>query len=136
MKSLVKWVYDHYRQYIYDLLIEDFYGYIPTSLKQPTLEFLANGKEKLERTWSIQAYQLQRRSIMDNKNADVYKGMLVILRAQMIALDSYGKVKHEPASKGETATPVESNPVSDVEDFVKKGKARFGDASDNTKINT
>lgn len=118
---MLRFIYNRFKHRIWDLLVEDFYGYIPADLREPSLEFLALGKEKLEKAWSIQAYQMQRRSIMDNKNADVYKGMLIILRAQLLILEKGGKVKYE---KPEPAKEV-VDPSAAVEDFVKKGKARF-----------
>lgn len=118
---MLRFIYNKFRQRFYDLLIEDFYSFIPKDLKEPALDFLANGKDKLEKAWSVQAYNMQRRSIMDNKNADVYKGILIILRAQLLILEKGGKIKYETVQKEDKP----EDPIVGVEDFVKKGKERF-----------
>lgn len=121
--NMLRFIYNHFKQQFWDLLIEDFYSFIPVELKEPSIEFLVQGKEKLQKSWQIQAYNIQRRSIMDNNNADVYKGMLIILRAQLLILEKGSRKTYPPVVPGTK----EEDPISGVEDFITRGKERFGE---------
>lgn len=125
MRQFINWICNRYKQYVYDWLISDFYGSIPDSTKLPSIDFLVNGKEKLERFFSIQAYTMQRRSIMDDKNVEVYKGILIHIRSLLALISSSEKPK--PGSI-DTSIEVEKKideDVDGVQDFLKKGKEMF-----------
>src|SRR5258708_1960865 len=83
-KFLVKFCFRHYKKEIENKFLIDMYGMITERLKQSSIDFLANGKDKLEKFFSIQAYEMQRRSIMDNKNAQVYQGMLLHIKSLLL----------------------------------------------------
>lgn len=120
IESLCRWLYRRNTAVFHDLLIEDFYGTIPESLKEPSVEFLCNAKDKLERFWSIQAYTFQRRSIMaDPKEAGEYKGVLIYIKSMLILLS-----KGAPSKKAEVQGKKEKDPVEGVMEFVRLGKER------------
>lgn len=78
---MLKIIYKLYKHRFNELMVEDMFGSIPKDLQEPALDFLANGKEKLEKFFLIQAYTIQRRMARDHKNSDVYVGMLIIIKA-------------------------------------------------------
>lgn len=117
---ILRWIYERFKQRIWDLLIEDFYGSIPDDIKEPSIDFLVNGRERLEKFWSLQAYNMQRRSVMDSDHADVYKGILIIIRAQLVLLSKSSRKKYEPVEGKK-----EADPLSIVDDFVKIGKEKI-----------
>jgi hypothetical protein len=117
MEWLTSFVFKHNRQGVYDRLVADFYGFIPESVREPSVEFLATGKDKLEKFFMIQAYNFQRRAIMDTANSQSYNGMLIHIRS-ILALINNAKVKvYEP-----TEVKKKKDPIKEVEAFVKKGK--------------
>lgn len=118
---MLRFLYNRYRSRFYDLLIEDFYGTIPKELKEPTLTFMADHKDKLEKFFTIQAYHMQRRSIMDGKNADVYKGILVHIRSVLVLVQSGKRSEYAPVEEPKKAP----SPLDGVKDFVKLGKERI-----------
>lgn len=117
---MLRWIYKRYRQQIYDLLIEDFYGTIPKDVKEPAMTFFADHKDKMDKFLQIHAYNMQRRSIMDGKDAEVYKGILIHIRSLLVLTAAGKKSGYAPVE----AKP-EKNPLDGVKDFVKKGKARI-----------
>ncbi len=85
-KKFVRWFFNRFKVDIYDLMVVDFFGDVPNDLKEPSIEFLAQGKQTLEKFFSITAYWIQRRSIHDKKNAQFYDGSLVIIKAMLHAI--------------------------------------------------
>jgi hypothetical protein len=83
-KLLFKWCY----QEIMSELVRDFYGEIPTSLKEPSMMFFSQNRRNLERFFSIQAYKVTRRSIGETKNAQFYDGMLAHIKSILVAVSS------------------------------------------------
>ncbi len=125
MRPFINFICNRYKQYVYDWLIADFYGSIPDSTKLPSIDFLMNGKEKLERFFSIQAYTMQRRSIMDDKNVDVYKGILIHIRSLLALISASEKPK--PGSV-DTSIEEDKKPNEELEgvnEFLEIGKKMF-----------
>lgn len=120
-KILMKWLYLNNKEYFYDLLVTDFYGEIPDHVKEPSIEFLQNARPTLERFFSIQAYNIQRRSISDSKNAQIYQGFLLSIRT-LLAVISKGK--NDIKNEEKVALPDKENFQSKIEDFVKLGKQK------------
>ncbi len=85
---MLKIIYKLFKHRFNELMVEDMFGSIPKDLQEPALDFLANGKEKLEKFFLIQTYTIQRRMARDHKHADVYVGMLIIIKAFIAALSN------------------------------------------------
>ena len=121
-QKFINWVYNKYKAEIESRMLMDMYGFIPNDLKQPSIEFLINGKDKLERFFSVQAYEMQRRSIMDEKNAQKYQGMLIHIKSILLLLRA--------GTKQVVIIPdVESkpDPVKMAESFATEAKKKFSE---------
>lgn len=119
-EKLARLVYKYCKTEIHDIMLEDFFGMVPPALREPSMDFLALHREKLERFFTIQAYKMQRRSIMDEKNAQEYRGILIHIKSVLMLIQS---------GKKETVTPTEEvvrpDPMKNVSDFIKEGKKRI-----------
>lgn len=113
---MLRLIYKIYRNKLLDLMVEDFYKDIPKDLMEPSIDFLAKGREKLEKFFLIQSYLIQRRSVSDIKNVQLYQGMLIVIKSLLVAI-SKGK-KEEYAT---IETKKEVNPLDGVSEFLKKG---------------
>jgi hypothetical protein len=119
---MLKWLYNRYKNYFWDLIVADFYGDIPETIQEPSIEFLSKARPTLERFWSVQAYNIQRRSISDPKNAQIYQGFLLNIRT-LLAVVSKGKYGIANAVIT-SEKPAEVDPMKSVEEFIKLGKAK------------
>jgi hypothetical protein len=116
---MLKWLYQKNKQKFWDFMVADFYADIPDNIREPAIDFLSNARPTLERFWSIQAYNIQRRSISDAKNAQIYQGFLLCIRT-LLSVVSKGKTgaREEMAIEGEK----KKDPLKSVEEFIKLGK--------------
>ena len=119
---ILKYLYNRNKQYFWDLIVADFFGDIPSKIKEPSVEFLSNARGVLEPFWSIQAYNIQRRAISDPKNAQIYQGVLLSIRT-LLAIVSKGKVG---VTEAEVKAPVEKeqDPMERIQAFIKAGKTK------------
>ena len=121
-KSFLKWVFKHYKMQFYDLAVQDFFQDIPENLRQPSLEFLANGRNTLERFFSVQAYLLTKKAINDGKNTAFYSGALMISKALLHAIRS------EPIPKDKSGSVVaaqqEDETLKNIAEFEKQAKEK------------
>lgn len=118
---MLKFLYNRYKERFYDFLIEDFYGIIPEEVREPSIDFLQKARPSLERFWSIQAYNIQRRSISDPKNAQLYQGFLLNIRT-LLAIVSKGNVGERENIKTEKTN--KDDPFQNIKDFVKLNKTK------------
>jgi len=102
------------------MLVEEFIGEIPASVKEPAIDFLTNGRIALERFFTIQAYKIQKRSIGDVKNAQLYAGILLHIRSLLSVLQK-GKIEKEDFIVEEK----KEEPANFISDFV-KGIKNYG----------
>ena len=65
MDKLYRWIYNRNKHKFNELLVEDMFLKMPKDIKEPALDFLAGGKEKLELFFNLYAYKIQRRGIAD-----------------------------------------------------------------------
>ena len=114
---LVKYCYKHYKEDIESMFLTDMYGMIPKDLKTPSIDFLVNGKDKLEKFFSVQAYEMQRRSIMDEKNAAKYQGILLHIKSLLVLLQRGKPIPMEFKEPEKVADPIDG-----VKDFLEKGR--------------
>lgn len=108
-KILISWFFKKYKFQIYDLILVEFFGDIPESLKEPSLEALAKHKNTLEKFFAVQAYSLQRKSITDTKNAMFYDGALMLTKALLHSMRTAPAVMHPPrvVAPEKTAPPID-----------------------------
>lgn len=83
---MLKIVYKLFKKRFIELMVEDMFGSIPKDLSEPALDFLANGKETLEKFFTLEIYKIQRKMVHDHKNSDVYLGMMIIIKALTVAI--------------------------------------------------
>ena len=118
MKNFIlNWIYQHYKKDIESMMLMDMYGFIPSDIRQPSIDFLVNGKDKLEKFFSVQAYEMQRRSIMDEKNAGKYQGMLLHIKSLLVLLRAGVKPTISIPEVEKVADPLDG-----VKSFVEEGK--------------
>ena len=117
---MLRLVYKMFKTKIWELVAEDMFGNIPKDLKEPSLEFLGNGKDTLERFFAINAYQLQRAAINNPKQSDIYTGMLIYIKSLMLI------VKRAPTTRERVdikKTPDDNMTMMEkVNSFIKKAK--------------
>lgn len=117
---MLRFLFNRYKKQFEDMLVEEFYGSIPASLREPSIEFLAQNKNTLERFFTIQAYIVQRRAVGDIKNAEVYKGVLIHIKSLLLVV-SRAKV----VVKDSTIETDKEKPEDGIMDFLSKAKAKF-----------
>lgn len=116
---ILKFLYNRYKETFWDFIVQDFYQDIPKHIKEPSISFLSNARINLEPFWSIQAYNIQRRSISDVKNAQIYQGFLLCIRT-LLVITSKGKVGTREEVKVDQQP--KDNPIERIEEFVKLAK--------------
>ena len=121
-QKFINWVYRRFKTEIESRMLMDMYGFIPNDIRQPSIDFLVNGKDKLERFFSVQAYEMQRRSIMDEKNAQKYQGMLIHIKSILLLLRAGNKPITVIPDVEKKADPVEM-----AKSFVVEGKKRLSE---------
>lgn len=120
-RYLLKLIYLSYPKLFQDFLVEDLIGLVPKQIQEPSVAFLAKGKETLTKYFLYQAYIIQRRAIADVGNAERFHGMLVVMKFMLSLL--------------ETAQPREAfrsliedkreDPVDKIDQFTKGMKDRI-----------
>lgn len=81
MKELfLKWVYRRYRQYFFNFFVEETIGQIPSSVSEPSMKFLANGKDKLTRWAHYWIHIIQSRITIDKREIEQQQGMILMLK--------------------------------------------------------
>lgn len=80
MKNILRFIFNRYKSTFEEFLVEDFIGQIPKSLNEPAIEFLAQGRQKLEPWILYTSYYTQRRAVAEIHNAQIYHGVLLILK--------------------------------------------------------
>lgn len=120
-KIILDLLFKRYKKDIYDRMIMDFYGDIPKSVSEPSIEFLANARTTLERFFSIQAYHIQKRSIGDRKNDQFYAGALMHIKSLLVAIQN-GRLKEEVKPEVENTQDNTESLLTKVNNFVEKAK--------------
>lgn len=120
---LGKIAYKLFRNSIHEALVTEFIGCVPTKTREPALEFLADRKGLFESFLEIQAYNMQKRMVMDNKNGAKYEGALLIIRAFLAAVSAKSKTIRENTIPKEKINQDNSKTdLSRVDDFLKNAK--------------
>lgn len=118
-RIIIKVIYKLFEKDFDNVIVEKFFGEIPNSLLQPSIDFLSQGKNKLEPFLSIEAYSLKNRAIFDPKNTQFYEGALMIIKALLVVV----RKKH---TKVEDTKPIDTEKektfMEKIEEFKKAGK--------------
>ena len=84
-----------HREEIEDLFVQEFIGQVPDSVKEPSMLFLTNARDVLEK-WALYiAYAIQSNIISDPDKIQKRDGMLLMLRLIL------GHIKAKPKTKEE-----------------------------------
>ena len=80
MKNLIlKILFERYKVIFEDMMVKELIAKTPTDSEEPAMNFLSNGKEKLEKWLLFQSYHLQKRSASDPKSSAIYNGGLLYI---------------------------------------------------------
>ncbi len=116
-EKFLRYVYKKYKKELEEMFIESYYGFIPSSVREPSLDFMASARTVLESFFSIQAYNIQKRAIQDSNNTDKYNGMLIHIRSLLAAIQR-GKLHKEEFTVPEKV----EDPLSTVNEFTENLK--------------
>jgi hypothetical protein len=105
-----------------DFLVEDLIGQIPKDVREPSVAFLAKGRDTLTRYFLYQAYAIQRRAVADIGNAERFHGMLVFMKFLLSLIE--GTATPEPMIMSSTEEKKE-NPLDKVEEFSRGMAAKI-----------
>lgn len=118
---MLKWIFKRYRNRFEDFFLEEYFGFIPSDTKEPSLKFLAQNRQILEKFFSLQAYNMMKRARNDDKNYDRYMGFLAHIRFMLMAIQRE-KIERYEATIPET--PAEDL-MKKVVDFVAEAKKKI-----------
>ena len=113
--SLLRFFFKRYKHDFEDLFVEEMVGAIPKDIREPSVTFLANGKEVLTRFFLFQSYVLQRRAVSDIEGVERYHGMLVMLKYLMLLISESDVRTPEKATSPEK---VKTDVTIGVEEFL------------------
>lgn len=112
-----------YKEFFEEMMISELIMKTPAILEEPAIDFLSNGKERLERWFLFQSYFLQRRSASDIKNAPTYQGALLYIAVflKVISKEKSKREIMEPIGKAEkTAFEKTTDAITELKNFGKK----------------
>lgn len=82
-RAFLKYLYLANPTLFHEFMVEDLIGQVPKDIREPSVAFLAKGKDVLTRYFLYQAYIIQRRAVSDVDNAKSFHGMLVFIKFMM-----------------------------------------------------
>lgn len=115
MKNILRFIFNRYKTTFEELLVEEFIGQIPQSLNEPAIEFLAQGRQKLEPWILYTSYYTQRRAVAEIHNAQTYHGVLLILKVLATIVSAKPIAVQSPIQAGEAE---KKDPLNSVEEFI------------------
>lgn len=102
MKNFIlRLIYDKYRPYFYNFLVEDTVGSIPKEVSEPSMAFLANGKDKINRWGYYWISMIQARIVVDKTEIEVQQGMILAIKIFMNLVSRQQKPRVEEKGKVE-----------------------------------
>lgn len=118
---MFKIIYKIFRKRFIEEFIRETYADIPKDILEPSIEFMAKGRNKLEAFFRIHGYNTQRRALHDSKNAQLYQGMLIETKA-LLSLVMTGS--HEPNEVVRKEKKKEESPdvMVSISEFKKNAK--------------
>lgn len=114
-EQFLKFLYKRYRRYFYSFFVEEMIGDIPESISEPSLTFLANGRDKLTRWAYYWVHLIQARIVTDPKEIATQQGMILMLKIFI------NLVKRQPLPRAEERGEPEEEPrdyAKEVEDTI------------------
>lgn len=113
MKKILNYLFKKYESYFQELFIQSLIGEIPTSVHEPTVDFLTTAGQKLEKWLLYQSWIIQRKSASEPKYTMLYQGMLVEIKLLLMLATK----KAPPIMEKTKETKKEVNPFEGVEAF-------------------
>jgi len=114
-RAFLKFLYLRNTRMFQDFLVEDLIGQIPKDVREPSVAFLAKGKDVLTRYFLFQSYAIQRRAIADIANAERFHGMLVFMKF-LLSLVEGSSVREPMVTVGEAEA--KEDPLEKVKVFT------------------
>jgi hypothetical protein len=115
IRAFLKALYLRYPKTFQDFMVEDLIGRIPKDVREPSVAFLAKGKDVLTRYFLFQSYSIQRRAVADIANAERFHGMLVFMKFLLALME--GAQVREPMDSILTEE-VKEDPLEKVKVFA------------------
>ena len=113
-RKFLTWLFKKNEAMFAEIIVEEFYGFIPQSLKEPVMDFMSGSRNALERFFTIQAYNIQKRSIGDIKNTQYSAGLLMHIKAVLLMVQRKGN----PREEAEIPEEPKDNPLDRVKEFL------------------
>ena len=98
---LLKAIYLRYKSYFYRFFCDEFFDEIPTSVVEPSMKFLSEGKDRLEKWGLWQARLLQSRMVDDPDKIKTYEGMMLMVKLLLLHTEAPTKRPTAPIGGGE-----------------------------------
>jgi len=102
-RKLLRALYNLYRTEFYTFFAQEFIEEIPRSIHEPTMGFLANGKDKITRWCLFMASTLQKKIATTPKEIEFNTGMLVMLKLFMSIVNNQRPIQTEEIGEPETS---------------------------------
>ena len=113
-RKILTWLFKNNEPFFAELMVKNFYSEIPTNIREPSVDFLINGRGPLERFFTLQAYYVQRRAMGDMKNLQHYTGILFYIKSLLAIIQKSKPIVDEVMVKEK-----EKDPLEGVQDFIK-----------------
>ncbi len=112
---MLRYIYKRYKGQFEDFFIESLIGKIPDSINEPSIEFLQNARDGMEKWLLWQSYFLQKRQVNATKeDAMRIEGMLLYIRIIMSIIYRKGK-----APSASTEVKEDASPYMGINEFMK-----------------
>jgi len=109
-----------------DLMVEDFYGQIPTKVSDTAVSILSEKRNKVDQWFLYQAFVLQRRLVNNPKDASMIMGMLFQIKIMRHMLSGNEFQGDTPTDTLPASTAVENRKKIDEENKrILEGISKF-----------
>lgn len=118
-ERILRAIYKRYRTYFFFFFEEEFLRDIPDDVQEPSMKFLSQGKEKLEKWAFFMVKVLQLRIETDKDRILVYQGMILMLKLLLLHVKPQAKKPVLSQEKKKDETDI----YKDLDEAVKGLKA-------------
>lgn len=122
-KIVLSYLFYKYRDFFEEKMVEEFMAKTSDEVKEPALDFLAHGKQKLEKWILFQSYFMQRKAVNDISKAQFYQGAMLYLAIFLKVISQHKVIRTEiPKGKeiGESPEEKTKKAISDLKIYEKK----------------
>lgn len=97
--KILDYLYNKNKQYFEEKIISELMLKTPPIVEEPALDFLSQGKERLEKWLLYQSYYLQRKSVADVNNAQFFQGAMLYISIFLKVINQRKAVKTTEVKK-------------------------------------